>query len=498
MSLLLLPASASRDYRWPDIWRFDQDQATGSYPVHKHNCFMRSHELEVHGYFKNIWKPIAEVLRKAEHTCIQRPKHDLSNISEAFKSFYGFLVKIQSQSHRSACKIDNLLNPVLLHAFWEFMVAPKRLMGRGACRSTMRTMCNSVEHLLNACEALGVSSSHHPSCTPLATKLWWKSGGQKKTSLCHMGEKSKNARGHAMIWEEIQDVVKEAAEETAEEAEAVEHAKDTCEVDDLDFSHHIRVARKIEVGLVLASAGMMMPPLRAGCLPTSRQPGFSCARELCQNRPVPMMHCTGNQLVVQDEPDPITGDTLYSHVWKHYKNKDKGGYVGSASVRIHSAKMHGALWQRLQGHWQRWARELLLADCAIPEEEDHGYTYFDPYTGKPWRSVETTSSHPCMSTWARSHLVSLCSDSGKLTEEEVASLSTFGFQEARFSFIQHIERTLFKSCSPETKAQTKKSLCLCMLTSEDEWDKTYASRKHHFEDEEDVCMEMRELGYLAS
>ena len=37
-----------------------------------------------------------------------------------------------------------------------------------------------------------------------------------------------------------------------------------------------------------------------------------------------------------------------------------------------------------------------------------------------------------------------------------------------------------------------------MLTSEDEWDKTYASRKHHFEDEEDVCMEMRELGYLAS
>ena len=94
--------------------------------------------------------------------------------------------------------------------------------------------------------------------------------------------------------------------------------------------------------------------------------------------------------------------------------------------------------------------------------------------------------------------MSLCSDSGKLDEEEVASLSTFGFQEARFSFIQHIERTLFKSCSPETKAQTKKSVCLCMLTSEDEWDKTYASTKHHFEDEEDVCMEMRELGYLAS
>ena len=74
-----------------------------------------------------------------------------------------------------------------------------------------------------------------------------------------------------------------------------------------------------------------------------------------------MMHCTSNQPVVQDEPDPITRDTLCSHVWKHYTNKDMGGYVGSASVRIHYAKMHGALWQRLQGHWQRWARELATA-----------------------------------------------------------------------------------------------------------------------------------------
>ena len=499
MSSLLLPSFVvrhGRAYQWPKTWRFDQDQATGSYPVHKHHCFMRAHELELHGYFETIWNPISEVLRKAEHECIQRPKFDMKNISEAFKSFYGFLVKVQGQSHRSACKIDNLLNPLLLHAFWEFMVTPKRLLGRNVSRSTMRTMCNSIEHLLSACEALGVESTHHPACTPQACTNWWKEGGQQKACLCPQGQKTQNARGHATIWQEIQYVVKETAEEAVEEGVEVEHAMDICEVDELDHSHNIRVARKIQVGLVLASAGMLMPPLRPACLPTSRQPGFCCQRPKCQGTRAPMRLCTGNQLVVDDKPDPITGDTLYSHVWKHFKNKDRGGYVGSASIRTHTAKMHGPIWQGLQGHWQRWARELLLAACAIPEAEDHGYTYFEPNTGKPWRSVETSSSHPCMSTWARIQLVTLCTNSGKFAEEELGSLDTFGFQEARFSFIQHIERTLFKTCNQETKGDLKKKLCLCMLTSHKQWDKTYATRREHFEDEEEVCMDLRDLGYL--
>lgn len=35
-----------------------------------------------------------------------------------------------------------------------------------------------------------------------------------------------------------------------------------------------------------------------------------------------------------------------------------------------------------------------------------------------------------------------------------------------------------------------------MLTSVEVWDKTYAERKKHYEDEEEVCMSLREQGYL--
>ena len=194
---------------------------------------------------------------------------------------------------------------------------------------------------------------------------------------------------------------------------------------------------------------------------------------------MPLMQrvCPGNQLVV-GEIDPVTNTREYKIVWRHYKNKDKGGYTGSAHLREHTSVMHGPLWQSLQGHWQRWGRAEFMRLCNVPVEDDPGYTYLDR-SGRPWRSVETDKGHSSLSTFVREQLLKICSASERFTEEELASLSTFTLAEARFTFIQHIERTLFKKCTQEEKATIKRDLCLCMLTSEEEWDKTYA--KHILE-----------------
>ena len=362
----------------------------------------------------------------------------------------------------------------------------------------MRTMCNSISHMLCACEALGVVSQEHPHCTPKACRNWWKVGGQKKTVLCPQGEKTIMARGHALLWEEVQDVVKTSMEEALEQADELEHhllMHNRLNLDDCGDDEMKKKLLAVQRSLLLGPAGITQPPLRPNCSPTLRQPGSLCTREACSNVHLMKRVCPGNQLHVEGR-DPVTKTKVYCIKWKHYKNSKKGGYTGSAQERLHTAKMHGPLWQSLQGHWQRWARAEWLELCNVEEENDPGYTYLDR-SGKPWRSVETDNGHACLSTFLREQLLQICTESERFTEEELASLETFTLQEARFTFVQHIERTLFKHCSLDAKDKHKRDLCLCMLTSEHEWSDTYASRKRHYEEEEEVCMDLREQGYLA-
>lgn len=437
---------------------------------------------------------MARVLSLGEHEAIPEPRKCLNNVREACRGFYGFLVNVQGLSHNKSCRLENLLNPRMLHAFWEFQATPTSLGGRGLSRSTVRTMCNSVCHMLCACKALGVRSSEHPQCTPEAITDWWQAGGQKKAKNCPEGEKTRQARGHALIWGEVQDVVKTAMEEALEEADDLEQQmlvlQDGCGDDEMKAK-----LLAVQTGLLLAPAGITQPPLRPFCSPTLRQPGFLCTRDLCSKMPLVSRVCPGNQLCVGNR-DRVTRTNEYYIKWRHYKNGDKGGYTGSAHERVHTAKMHGPLWQGLQGHWQRWGRAEWMRLCNVAEEDDPGYTYLDR-SGKPWRSVETSTGHSCLSTFLRQQLVEICTASERFTEEELASLETFTLQEARFTFAQHIQRTRFRDCHPDAVRQIKNDLCLCMLTSVQEWDDTYASRKRHYEEEEDVCIDMREQGYLA-
>ena len=458
---------------------------------------MKAQVWRERGYERHIWRPIAEALSKGQHVAIDQPREGLGNVREACRGFYGFLVHVAGLSHKQSCRLDNLLSPRLLHAFWEFQATPQGLKGRGLARSTMRTMCNSVIHMLCACEALGVVSKEHPQCTPKACIKWWKAGGQKKTVLCPEGEKKTRARGHAQLWPEVQDVVKASMEEALEEADELEQqllqgrlGLDVCGDDEMKDK-----LLAVQRSLLLGPAGITQPPLRPNCSPTLRQPKTLCTRQICSSMPLMRRVCPGNQLHVGGR-DPVTKTKEYYIVWRHYKNSDKGGYIGSGQEREHTAKMHGPLWQSLQGHWQRWGRAEWMELCNVEEKDDPGYTYLDR-SGRPWRSVETDTGHSCLSTFLREQLLQICTASERFTEEELASLETFTLQEARFTFAQHIERTLFKRCSLEERKEHKKKMCLCMLTSEEEWDKTYSSRKRHYEEEEEVCMDLREQGYLV-
>ena len=214
--------SRARNYAWPEVWRLDQPQATGSYPFFKAQYGLRAVDWDKHGYEAKIWRPLATVLAKGQHAAISHPLATLHNIREACKGYYGFLANVLGLSHHGACRLENLLSPRMLHAFWEFQATPRELMGRGLCRSTMRTMCNSMSHMMSACQALGVQSKEHCQCTPEECRKWWKEGGQKKAALCQEGEKKLRARGHALLWEEVQDVVKTSMEETLEQADQLE------------------------------------------------------------------------------------------------------------------------------------------------------------------------------------------------------------------------------------------------------------------------------------
>ena len=67
----------------------------------------------------------------------------------------------------------------------------------------------------------------------------------------------------------------------------------------------------------------------------------------------------------------------------------------------------------------------------------------------------------------------------------------------RFSYIQMMHREFRKGkMTPEALQAKKEDLCMCMLTTTDEWD-TYANRRDHTHDMEETAEWLREQGFLA-
>ena len=66
----------------------------------------------------------------------------------------------------------------------------------------------------------------------------------------------------------------------------------------------------------------------------------------------------------------------------------------------------------------------------------------------------------------------------------------------RYSFIHHMEKRLMSKCTTEEKEKTIKYLCRCMMTSPEEWARTYAAKRDCSEEMEETCLELREQGLL--
>lgn len=89
--------------------------------------------------------------------------------------------------------------------------------------------------------------------------------------------------------------------------------------DDVDEAELEYTLQCLQIATVLGVYGIVCPPLRAWCMPTLHDPGSSCPRLMC----------------VEDEGSDCPGNTWEPHheggytlIWRHYKNADKGGYVG--------------------------------------------------------------------------------------------------------------------------------------------------------------------------
>lgn len=169
---------------------------------------------------------------------------------------------------------------------------------------------------------------------------------------------------------------------------------------------------------------------------TLRQPGSSCPRTLCRARqgriarPFEVAHpaCPGNVWEEEEEKD-YRGRTQYRLVWRHYKNADKGGYVGPAGIVTHSSGMLGENHQDLFRLWVTWARTVWCSKSGV-DPEIEPYTFLDT-NGRPWRSTETSQSYTNMTTWLRGQMLHICTEAGVFTDVELKRLRTFGLQEAR-------------------------------------------------------------------
>ena len=66
----------------------------------------------------------------------------------------------------------------------------------------------------------------------------------------------------------------------------------------------------------------------------------------------------------------------------------------------------------------------------------------------------------------------------------------------RFSFIQHLERTVLKTATAAERINIIKNVSMAMLTSPEEWD-TYANRRSWADDIDDTVASLRDGNYLA-
>eukprot|EP00873_Tetraselmis_striata_P042994 jgi/Tetstr1/463258/TSEL_000715.t1 len=163
------PPALPSHLRWPERWSMGESQATGSYPVAKHQFALRG--IEWDSVRVAAWEPLRAVLEAQDHDAVkQLSGASLMNVEETARLFYGFLVKVKGMAPRQACRPYHITDAWLLNHFWRFLATPKLLLGRGMARSTMRLHCNGISHLLVACEAARLPSCKRP---PLDVKTWW-------------------------------------------------------------------------------------------------------------------------------------------------------------------------------------------------------------------------------------------------------------------------------------------------------------------------------------
>ena len=436
---------------WPVTWRLDNDQRTTFYPCYRTHYGLK--HVEWHAVREHTWVPIENALRGVDGL-----PDDLKNTEYCMREFFGFLAKVKGYSLVNACKTVHLLSPRLLHDFWEFCASHRDLGGRQQARSTMRTMCTSVQHLVIATQQLGLEGLEHEEYTPANVLMWWYTNALPACKQCDLGQKTAMFRGQADIWPTVQEVVKADMEMALWEGENIKakmrEDPDSVTNDDLWWCL-VRIQRGCLFGPAgdtpclplcaslslidrltdFMAAGVTAPPLRPACSPTLRQPGTRCPRIHCRSAQRHILRvgaetplCPGNSWE-QEESLDWQGQPLYRLVWRHYKNKDKGGYVGSAAIRIHTSRMLGENWQNLFRLWVTWGREEWCNLCGVDKDEV-AYTYLDT-TGKPWRSPETSNSYSDLSTWLRDELHVICSASQVFNEAELDSLRNFSLQDAR-------------------------------------------------------------------
>lgn len=229
-------------------------------------------------------------------------------------------------------------------------------------------------------------------------------------------------------------------------------------------------------------AGIVCPPIRALCMPTLHQPQRSCPREKCT---MEYQECPGNCW------EAANGQ--YTLVWRHYKNADRGGYVGDSQIVRSTPKVTSDMWQRLFHHWVTWARREWL-ELSMKEESEVPYTFTDA-RGEPFRSPEHETGTN-LSIWIRPTLIQIMAEAGTLDERQMASMGHFTLQVPRFSFVQMMDKRLKgSSLNAGEILQAKENICKCMMSSSGEWD-TYAKRKDHTEDMEDIAEWMRSMEHI--
>ena len=406
---------------FPRTWSRMESQLTGTYHAHVHQFGLKKDQW--HAVRGPFWGPLETALSEQAHDLTKRiSASTILNIEDCLRAFTGYLVKVKGLSLEHACKHRNLVTPNHLNGFWKFFATPRDpYHGRGASRSYMRMLCNSIGHLLLAVEVVRGDSFAGPTedCTPAAVRAWWLHAAQPRCNMCPQGERATSTRGQADIWPTIQEAVKEAMCHVADLAGSFKKVLDQGHghIDEHDL---LDIIMRIQAGLLLGPCGITAPPMRAGCAPSLHQPGSQCPRQLC----IGSRHqCSGNTWEVTGDAD---GHPTYSLVFKHYKNSDKGGYVGSSQIVKLQPQTTGPIWQELFWHWVTWARAKLLQLLHVV---DHGYTFMTS-VGKPWRSAETLEGQ-ALSTWLHEQMQMMCRESGYLTDDEIERVKEFTPQDAR-------------------------------------------------------------------